>query len=92
MKFGIRFVNRINILGIFFSNELRSDEISDTVDKKIEQLRKLCALWSRRNIGMLGKITLLKTFGLSLFNYIMQSVGIAEKKLKEINSIMFSFI
>ena len=41
---------------------------------------------------MLGKITLLKTFGLSLFNYIMQSVGIAEKKLKEINSIMFSFI
>ena len=92
MKFGIRFVNRINILGIFFSNELRSDEIPDTVDKKIEQLRKLCALWSRRNIGMLGKITLLKTFRLSLFNYIMQSVGIAEKKLKEINSIMFSFI
>ena len=40
----------------------------------------------------MGKIILLKTFGLSLFNYIMQSIGISEKKLKEINNIMFSFL
>ena len=92
IKFGIKFVNKINILGIYFSNELKSDEICETVDKKIEQLRKVCALWSRRNIGIIGKIILLKTFGLSLFNYIMQSIGISEKKLKEINRIMFSFI
>ena len=92
IKFGIKFVNKINILGIYFSNELKSDEICETVDKKIEQLRKVCALWSRRNIRIIGKIILLKTFGLSLFNYIMQSIGISEKKLKEINRIMFSFI
>ena len=92
IKFGIKFVNKINILGIYFSNECRSDEILETVDKKITQLIKVCAMWSKRNIGIIGKITLLKTFGLSLFNYIMQSIGISEKKLKEINSIMFSFI
>ena len=91
-KFGIKYVNRLNILGIFFSNEFRSDEISDTVDKKIEQLVRMCALWSKRSIGIIGKIILLKTFGLSLFNYIMQSVGISENKLKEINHIMFNFL
>ena len=92
MKFGIKFVNKINILGIFFSNEHKSDDIAETVDKKIEQLIKMCSLWSKRNIGIIGKITLLKTFGLSLFNYIMQSVGITPKKLKEINSIMYAFL
>ena len=91
-KFGIKYVNRINILGIIFSNEVRSDEILETVDKRIDQLVKMCALWSKRNIGIIGKIILLKTFGLSLFNYIMQSIGISDNKLKEINQIMFNFL
>ena len=92
IKFGIRFVNKIKILGISFSNCGKVHEIKENYDDKIEQLKRLCSLWSKRNLSILGKITILKSFGLSLFIYTMQSVGIPESKLNEINQICFRFI
>ena len=67
-------------------------DIKDNIDPKIEQLKRLCSLWSKRHLSILGKITILKSFGLSLFIYIMQSIGICEEKLIEINKICFRFI
>ena len=89
---GIRFVNNLKILGIFFSNELKVSQISENIDPKIEKLKRICTLWSRRNLSIMGKITILKAFGISLFIYILQSIGISDKKLQEINTICFRFI
>ena len=89
---GIKFVNRIKILGIIFSNEQKVNDIKENIDPKIDQLKRLCSLWSKRNLSILGKITILKSFGLSLFTYTMQSIGICEEKLIEINKICFRFI
>ena len=92
VKYGIRFVNRIKILGVYFSNELKVSQITENFESKIDQLKRICSLWSKRNLSILGKITILKSFGLSLFIYIMQSIGISEEKLQEINTIFFRFI
>ena len=92
IKFGIRFVNKIKILGVSFSNIEKVHGIMDNFDTKIEQLKRLCYLWSKRNLSIIGKITILKTFGLSLFTYIMQSIGIPVIKLNEVNKICFRFI
>ena len=92
LKFGIRFVNQIKVLGINFSNETKASENAANFDNKIEQLKRICSLWAKRKLSILGKITILKSFGLSLFVYIMQSVGIPEEKLNEINTICFRFI
>ncbi len=89
---GIRFINRIKILGITFSNEDKVTSIAENVDPKIDKLRRLCSLWSKRHLSIIGKITILKSFGLSLFVHIMQSIGICEQKLKEIQTICFRFI
>ena len=89
---GIKFVNSLKILGVTFSNEKKSQEIKANIDPKIEQLNRLCSLWSKRHLSILGKITILKSFGLSLFIYTMQSIGICEEKLLEINKICFRFI
>ena len=92
IKYGIKFQNRLKILGIIFSNECSATEISENYDKKIEQLERLCSLWGRRFLTFYGRITILKTFGLSLFIYIMQSIGISNEILKRINTIMYRFI
>ena len=92
IKYEIRFVNKLKILGITFSNELKVSEISDNFDPKIEQLKRICNLWSKRKLSIMGKITILKSYGVSLFIYIMQSIGITEEKLREINTILFRFI
>ena len=92
LKYGIRFVNKLKILGITFSNELKVSEIVENFNPKIEQLKRLCSLWSKRHLSIIGKITILKSFGLSLFIFIMQSIGICEEKLIEINKICFRLI
>ena len=82
----------MKILGIVFSNECSATEINENVDRKIEQLERMCSVWGKRFLTFYGRITILKTFGISLFIYIMQSIGISDEKLKKINTIIYRFI
>ena len=91
-KNGIKFVNNIKILGIIFSNENPAQDIHENFTKRINQLEKICSLWSKRKLTMIGKIVVLKTFGISLFTHIMQSIGINKMYLDKINQIFFRFI
>ena len=92
IKHGIKFVNKIKILGIIFSNEYPTQEIHENFTNRINQLERICALWSKRKLTMIGKIVILKTFGISLFIHIMQSIGINKTYLDKINQILFRFI
>ena len=92
VKYGIKFVNKVKILGVFFSNEEAAADIMDNFEPKITQLERICSLWEKRHLSIMGKITILKSFGISLFIYLMQSIGINELYIKRINSIMFRFI
>ena len=91
-KYGIKFVNRLKILGVLFSNECSTQHIKENYTEKIAKLEHICALWSKRHLTLLGKITVLKSFGLSLFIHIMQSIGINREFLDKINQIFFRFI
>ena len=92
VKYGIKFVNKIKILGIYYSNELPASSIVDNYEPKIAQLERVCALWGKRNLTIMGRITLLKAFGISLFIYLMQSISIKMELLERINKILFKFI
>ena len=89
---GIKFVNKLKILGLTFSNEKTASSIDENFAPRIEKLERVCSLWSKRKLTLIGKITILKTFGISQFIYIMQSIGISEPNLTKINKIMFNFI
>ena len=92
IRYGIKFHNKLKILGIIFSNECRAGELEENVEPKIEQLERLCSLWLKRHLTMLGKIAILKAFGVSLFIHLMQSIGISDENLKRINLVIFRFI
>ena len=89
---GIKFVSKLKILGVYFSSKEDARSIKENVLPKIENLKKVCATWYRRNLSLLGKITILKTFGISIFIIIIQSIGLLPKYINQINSILFRFI
>ena len=89
---GIKFVSKIKILGVHFSKECEARDLQENFSDKIKSLEKICAVWSRRGLSILGKITILKAFGISLFVNLIQSIGIKPETVKIINSIMFRFI
>ena len=89
---GVEFVARLKILGIIFSLREEAGQIEENYTGKIKDLEKLLALWSRRNLTLIGKIIIIKTFGISKFIHIMSSIGVEEKQISKINSILFKFI
>ena len=91
-RYGIKFTNQIKILGIIFSNEKSTCDICENFVPRIMKLEKMCYMWERRHLSPIGKITILKTFGISQFIYVMQSIGINSDYLKQINTIIFRFI
>ena len=92
VKYGIKFVNKLKILGITFSNECNASDLNENYEARINNLMRICSQWSNRDLSLLGKITILKTFGISQFVYLMQSIGIDEDRLDKINRIFFKFI
>ena len=74
VRYGIKFQNRLKILGIIFSNEISTCDITENYDNKINQLERMCQLWGKRYLTIIGRITILKSFGISLFINIMQSI------------------
>ena len=89
---GIKFVHTVKLLGVIFSSKEDARFIEENYSGKIKKLQNLCALWSRRTLSLIGKITILKAFGISQFVHIIQSIGMDPKQITIINTILFRFI
>ena len=89
---GIKFVTKVKILGIYFSSKEDARFIDENYSGKIKILEKVCQTWSRRHLSFIGKITILKAFGISQFVHIIQSIGINTEQINIINKILFKFI
>ena len=90
--YGIKFVDSLKILGVHFSQNYAASENPANWESKIEKVEKLFGLWAKRDLSIKGKIIIVKTFGLSQFIYLMQSIGLPDKVITKINRIFFSFI
>ena len=89
---GILFVNRIKLLGLYFSNYEPANQMSINWEGRIEKLERNLTLWTRRYLTLFGKVLVLKTFGISQFVYVMKSIGLPISVLQKINRMLFSFI
>ena len=84
-------VERVKINGIFLQQNLqRMKEANlDFVSRKIVSN---CARWSRRHLCLLGKILILKCFGISQAIYLMQCMSLTDKEVISLNSILYKFL
>ena len=82
----------IKILGIYFNSELESSLISKNWTEKINKVKRMIKKWHKRNISLYGKIIIAKTFLISQFTYLMQSLALPVEVLNEIDTLIFKFL
>ena len=87
----VKWTNYIKVLGIFFSYDEKL-AISLNFDDKIRSLKQVLALWKNRDLTVIGKILIIKTFGLSKFLYVLNMISTPISVQKQINSIVHQFI
>ena len=64
--FGLQWVNKLKILGVYFSNGLVSVD-EDNWRCKLDKLKMTLGLWSQRDLSFLGRGMILNVLGLADF-------------------------
>ena len=90
--FGYTWKRRLKILGIYFASDKSASLIEENWLNKIETIKRVIHTWEKRNLSIMGKILIVKTFLLSQLVYVMQAISIPDHVLTEINRLMFRFI
>jgi exonuclease III len=85
-------VDKIKVLGIYFQSNKMAKDVEDNYNKRLIHLQNLIRQWSKRDLSMHGKIVVIKTFMISQFTYVMQSVGLPRHILIQINTILYKFL
>ena len=92
---GIKWIPKesyIKILGVYFNSTERISNIEKNWNGKIDTIIRLIKTWEKRNLSLIGKIHIIKTFLLSQIIYIMQALILPDDVLKTINTIIFKFL
>ena len=55
----------IKILGVYFSNNICASNLEYNWNERIEKIIRLIKCWEKRNLSIIGKIQIIKTFLLS---------------------------
>ena len=81
----------IKINGILFQQNLERMKDSN-VEHVATRMDRHLRSWSGRSLSILGKICILKTFGISQLIYLAQTVSLLEAHFKKINGVLYKFI
>ena len=87
----IEWVEKMKITGITFGNksdENRKEDVEEAISKMQTQLQ----IWSGRNLSILGKIQIVKTFGISQILYISNMLPLNTEEIRKVDKIISNFI
>ena len=88
----IQLTDHVKIVGIHFRNDKCASDIKENWEGKITKIRSIIKNWMKRKLTIIGKIQVIKTFLLSQFVFILQSIVLPSEVLDEINTIFYRFI
>ena len=83
--------DKIKVNGIILQRNY-NEMVDENVQAARSRMDKIFKSWSRRSLTTLGKILIVKTFGISQFIYLMQCVVLSASHYKEINNLIYKFI
>ena len=90
-EYEIKTKEKIKINGILFQR--RYDEmVTDNVNAAVGKMDKMFRNWSRRNLSTLGRVLIVKTFGISQLIYLMQTFNLSNVHFKHANNVIYKFI
>ena len=80
-----------NLLGILFSVNLDDIPVLN-FPPLLDKTKKIINTWKRRSLTPLGKITIIKTFILSNFNYLFSAIpSPGDLYTKNLNTLLFNY-
>ena len=84
-------VTEIKILGVYFClDAMRMDDLN--YKEILSRIKRLLGWWKQRDLTVMGKVHLLKTYALSKLNYVSSSLVVPRWVGIEIKKICFDFI
>ena len=90
-EFEIKSCDQIKINGILFQRN--QDRMVDAnIEAARQKIEANLSRWSRRHLSTLGKILIVKTFGISQIIYLLQSLVLKNAHVKVLNAILYKFI
>ena len=90
-KLGYKIVEEIKITGVFFTYN-RDDFIQKNYRGSLTNIDKMLTIWKQRNLSILGKIQIIKTFGISKLLFIFNMDNPPKKIVQEANNIFYKFL
>ena len=89
---GIEKVNKpIKILGNFFTYDWQKFQELN-FEKLIKSIKKSINTWQLRNLTLLGRIQIIKTFAIPKFMFQASQIPLTKEIVKEINMVLFEFV
>ena len=82
----------MKVLGVFFSPCKEASNIEENWTTKIEKTEKIINQWQKHNLTIQGKVTVVKTFILSIWTHTMQSIIFPDEIIKLIDLTIFKFL
>ena len=80
----------IKVLGVYFGYDRELCEKRNLGDK-IDKAKQIISMWKQRDLSLIGRIQIIKTFITSLFQYSIFAVDIPETYIKEVESVIYAF-
>ena len=87
----IKWVEKMKITGITFGNNSEQNRKTD-VDEAISKMKTQLQIWRGRNLSTLGKIQIVKTFGISQILYISNMLSLNQNEIAEIKKLITKFV
>ena len=88
---GLKWVKNFTLLGINFDSGL--ENMSSNFEEKIDKVDKMLSNWSYRYLTPFGKVTVIKSLGLSKLSHVALVIPNPTKAMiKRVESIFFKFI
>ena len=83
--------DRIKINGVWLLQDPYAME-EFNVQKRIDAMEKILMMWSTRHLSLLGRILIIKTFAISQFVYLFQSIKVSEQSFTRVMKMIFKYL
>ncbi len=87
----VHWTKKVKVLGVYFTYNDK-DFYNLNYDDKLKSLERVVNMWRQRDLSVIGKITIVKTFGFSKLMYTASMIGMPVHIQKKVNDIVFKYI
>jgi hypothetical protein len=84
--------SKLKILGIVFANNESAGNLHENWVNQMDKIQKLVDVWRKRDLSLMGRVTVVKSLILSKVTHLLQVLLMPEEYRSKINNLVFKYI